>query len=157
MASFITRQQHNNIPHVDRTPYSPQCSGGPAWPFRQELIPRLPTPLTQTLSFSCFVRLQPDHYIWILPRNPNPTHTRTYTQHGCMLFRVTVIKLTANNKFPTGKKRATRHHARGAMMQAAEPLQPYKAMHQSSGSKWLNLSTTAPLLHPHETLPILQK
>lgn len=90
------------------------------------------------------------------PKTPT-THRRTYTQHGCMIFRVTVIKLSANNKIPPGKKRVTRHHARGAMMQAAEPLQPYKAMHQSSGSKWPNLSTTAPLLHPHETSPTLQK
>lgn len=33
MASFITRQQHNNIPHVDRTLYSPQRSGGSAQKF----------------------------------------------------------------------------------------------------------------------------
>lgn len=68
------------------------------------------------------------------------------TQHGCMLFRVAVIQLPVNNcdKIPTGKK------AKRRCKQSLQPHEPLKCLQQ------LNL-TTAPLLHPHETSPTLQK
>lgn len=49
MAPFITRQQHNNIPHVDRTPYSPQRSRGSARPFLLELVSRSTSLLARKL------------------------------------------------------------------------------------------------------------
>ncbi len=63
MAPFITRQQHDNIPHVDRTPYSPQRSGGSAWPFLPELSSRSPSPLARELSPNCCATVL--NYIWI--------------------------------------------------------------------------------------------
>lgn len=73
MASFIAGQQRNNIPHVDRTPYSPQRSRGSARPFLPELSSRSSSPLARQLSPSCFVRPQPDalNYIWILSPSPS--------------------------------------------------------------------------------------
>lgn len=65
------------------------------------------------------MRLQQDalNSIWILSSLPPSS------QRDCMLFCVAVIKLPVNNcdKIPIGKK-ATRHHARGAVMQTAESL-----------------------------------
>ena len=124
MASFITRQQHDNISHVDRSPYSPRRSGGAAQPPLTELIPRSPSPLAQNLSPSCFVPLQPDELNYNLGfvRSPPPPHS---SQHDCMLFRVAIIKHPVYNcdKIPTGGKKATRHHARGSVTQTAESLQ----------------------------------
>lgn len=70
------------------------------------------------------------------------------TQHGSMLFRVAVIHLPVNNwQNPHWKKSKK-------TMQAAESLQPHEPL---KCLQQLNLTTTAPLLHPHETSPTLQK
>lgn len=104
MAAFITRQQHNNIPHVDRSPYSPQYSGGAARPFLPELNSRSPSPLALKISPGCFV-----------VRDESGMHSARFgfcplshpsSWKDRMLFSVAVIMLPVDNcdTIPTGKK-----------------------------------------------------
>lgn len=99
--------------------------GGSPRPFLHELIPRSPSPLTQKLSSSRFVQLQPDvlNYIWILPHNP----TAWLHVISCHCHNAAYEQLWQN---PHWKEKATRYHARGAMMQTPESLQPHKPLHQ---------------------------
>lgn len=60
MTYFVSKLRHDDIPHVDRAPYSPQCSrvgrgeergrGGSAQWLRSELVSKLRSPLTQERS-----------------------------------------------------------------------------------------------------------
>lgn len=144
MAAFITRQQHNNIPHVDRSPYSPQYSGGAARPFLPELNSRSPSPLALKISPGCFV-----------VRDESGMHSATFgfcplshpsSWKDRMLFSVAVIMLPVDNcdTIPTGEKKATRHHGKEAWCKQSKPCEMLALRHHKSTlqkSSW-NLTYT---------------
>lgn len=103
MTSFITRQQYDNIPHVDRTPYSPQHSRGSAQAF---------LPGSAQGHHHC----SHESFLPVVLRNCSQMSSRLHV-------RVAIIKLPSITvtKSPPEISR-TRHHARGAMMQTCETV-----------------------------------
>lgn len=148
MAAFITRQQHNNIPHVDRSPYSPQYSGGAARPFLPELNSRSPSPLALKISPGCFV-----------VRDESGMHSARFgfcplshpsSWKDRMLFSVAVIMLPVDNcdTIPTGKKWqqdiTERRRDANSRSPAASQINPPKILMKlnlhSNNEKWAVIS-----------------
>lgn len=159
MASFIAGQQRNNIPHVDRTPYSPQRSRGSARPFLPELSSRSSSPLARQLSPSCFVRPQPDalNYIWILSPSPSLSPHSAVACYFASLSEscpgITVTKSPTEKSNKTSRRRShdAANSLRDSRPAAAQTTASVKCFQQ------LNLTATSPLLHPCETSPTPQK